>query len=55
MPILEPYRITSVVLKIYKVINRIYHTLDIYQLTDFEIVLLNILFLPSLHATYQNI
>ena len=27
MPILEPRRITSVVLKFYKVINRIYHTL----------------------------
>ena len=53
MPILEPHRITTVVLKIYKVTNRIYHTLKIYQLTEFKIVL-NILSF-SLQATYQKI
>ena len=44
---LEPHRITSVVLKIYKVINRIYCTLQIYQLTEFKIVLIKYPF-PSL-------
>ena len=47
MSILEPHRITTFVLKIYKVINRIYHTLQIYQLTEFNIVLINFFF-PSL-------
>ena len=47
MPILEPHRITSVVLEISKVINRVYHTLKVYQLTEFKIFLLNIFF-PSL-------
>ena len=47
MPILEPYRITIVVLKIYKVNNRIYHILKISQLTEFKIVLIKYYF-PSL-------
>ena len=38
MLILEPRRITSVVLEICKVINGIYHTLQMYQLTEFKIV-----------------
>ena len=40
MPILEPHRITTVVLKIYKVINCVYHILKIYQFTEFKIVLI---------------
>ena len=37
MSILEPHRIASFVLKIYKVLNCIYHTLKIYQLTELKI------------------
>ena len=41
MPMLEPHRITSVV------INRIYHTLRIYQVTELKTVLIEYFF-PSL-------
>ena len=40
MPKLEPHGITTVALKIYKVINPTYHTLQIYQLTEFKIFLI---------------